>query len=95
MAAAITPKVASAGITGTVAGTPLSIFVIWLIELIPAHDYPYHVVVPAIVAGAIASVVASGAAVVGGYFARHSQPTTEQVAEILHTNEMQNQRRNI
>ncbi len=95
MASYVTPKAVSAGVTGTLS-VPLTTLVIWLIEMIPAHNEPYHVVVPAAVAAALASIFTAFVAFAGAYFAPRADPTPDQVAQVIQTHEMQqNQRRNI
>ncbi len=84
----ITPKTVSGSISAG-ASTPLSIVIIWLLEMIPTHTDPYHLVLPALVAGAIASLIAAAASFFGAYFAPRSEPTPEQVVDILQKNRMQ------
>ncbi len=92
MASAITPKTASAT-AGAGASTPLSILLIWLIEMIPAHNETGHVVVSATIAAAIASIMASVSAFGAAWLAPRSEPTPEQVTQILSTNAMQQNKR--
>ncbi len=90
MESSITPKTASAT-AGAGASTPLSILLIWLIEMIPTHTEPFHVVVSATIAAAIASIMASVAAFAGAWIAPRSEPTPEQVTQILTTHAEQKQ----
>ncbi len=90
----LTPKTASAGLSGS-ASVPVATIAIWLIEMIPTSAEPHHVVVPAAVAAALAAFLATLSAFLGSYFAPRSDPTPDQVAEILQTNAMQNRRTQI
>ncbi len=92
MASSITPKTASAT-AGAGASTPLSILLIWLIEMIPTHAEPFHVVVSATVAAALASILAAVLAFGAAWLAPRSEPTPEQVTQILSTNAMQQEKR--
>ncbi len=95
MASNVTPKAVSAGVSGTLS-VPMSTVVIWLIEMIPTHDAPYHIIVPATVAAALASIFTALVAFAGAYFAPRADPTPDQVAQVIQTHEMQqNQRKNI
>ncbi len=88
MASAITPKTASAT-AGAGASAPLSILVIWLIEMIPANNADHHIVIPATVAAAIGSIMAAALAFGGAWLAPRSEPTQEQVTQILQTAALQ------
>ncbi len=96
MASYVTPKAVSAGVTGTLS-VPLTTLVIWLIELIPSQQFDpvsgnivhAHVVVPAAVAAALASLFTALVAFAGAYFAPRADPTPEQAAAIVQTHELQ------
>ncbi len=92
MASYVTPKAVSAGVSGTLS-VPMSTIVIWLIEMIPTHAEPYHVIVPATVAAALASIFTALVAFAGAYFAPRADPTPDQVAQVIQTHELQKNER--
>ncbi len=73
MAAALTPKVATGALAGAV-----SVILVWIVT-------KCGIEVPAEIASAFTTVVSA----CSSYFAPHSDPTPEQVTEILSTNAMQ------
>ncbi len=71
---ALTPKVA----TGALAGA-LSVIIVWGISA------GFHIQIPAEVASAFTTLISG----VSSYFAPRSDPTPDQVTEVLKTNAMQ------
>ncbi len=71
---ALTPKVA----TGALAGA-LSVILVWIIGTC------FHVTIPPEVASAFTTLISG----VSSYFAPRSDPTPDQVTEVLKTNAMQ------